>query len=33
LVARKDFGRLTAALVRTGLEKDHDEVLAQAAKR
>jgi hypothetical protein len=33
LVARKDFGRLTAALVRTDLEKDHKEVLAQAAKR
>ena len=29
LVPRKDFARLTAALIRTALEKDYDDVLAR----
>src|SRR5438552_6253139 len=29
LVPRKDFARLTAALIRTALEKDYDNVLAR----
>ena len=28
---RKDFARLTAALIRTALEKDYDDMLAQTA--
>lgn len=28
LVPRKDFARLTAALIRTALEKDYDEIVA-----
>ena len=31
LVPRKDFARLTAALIRTALEKDYDQVLGQTA--
>ena len=29
LVPRKDFARLTSALIRTALEKDYDDVLAR----